>query len=104
MANNIDRTIEYLKEKTGRNAKRAYISKPNIISLCSQITPDTDTPDEILLAIIGNCMMGHATTREWLAFKFLTKKHNSDIDFEVEMERLISSHLNMGVESAAKEG
>ena len=82
--------MEYLEEKTGK--KIVYGQNPTMLDLCDEIIPDKDTPNDVLLGIVGKALMRKATGREWAAFKWLAGKYGNGIDMAIELRTFIDTH------------
>lgn len=81
---------EYLEKKTGKELIQGQ--KPTMLDLSGEIVPDNDTPDDVLLAIIGKALMAVATAREWTAFKWLASKYGNGVDMAIELRTFCDTH------------
>jgi len=81
---------EYLEKVTGK--KLVFGQKPGMLDLCDEISPDENTPDDVLLGIIGKALMEIATTREWSAFKWLCGKYGNSVDQAIELRTFGDTH------------
>ena len=83
-------TKEYLEKKTGKEI--IWGRKPTLLDLCDEVIPDKDTPDDVLLGIIGKALMRKATEREWIAFKWLADKYGNGVDQAIELRTVVGTH------------
>jgi len=83
-------TKEYLESTTGK--KLGEGEPPTMLDLCDEIIPDKDTPDDVLLAIVGRALVKVGTTREWSAFKWLTSKYGCGVDQAIEIRTFVETH------------